>query len=88
MTAIPTLIFIDGKTGKVITKDGRSIVTDDPDGEQFPWKPKPFSEVIADVKFTDWDQKETTWDHLQGKIIGLFFSALVSLAYKLAYQNH
>ena len=77
MTAIPTLIFVDGKTGKVITKDGRSIVTSDPEGERFPWKPKPFSEIVANAKFTDKNREETTWDQLKGKVIGLFFSAMV-----------
>lgn len=72
---IPTLIFVDGKTGKVISKDGRSIVTDDPRGEQFPWKPKSFPEIVVDATFIDKNKKEITWNQLQGKIIGLLFSA-------------
>ena len=75
MNAIPTLVFVDGKTGKLISKEGRSIVEDDPSGEQFPWKPKPFHEILTGAKFIDQDQKQTEWDQLKGKTIGLFFSA-------------
>jgi nucleoredoxin len=32
---IPTLVILDGKTGKLITTDGRGKVTQDPKG--FPW---------------------------------------------------
>ena len=75
MNAIPTLVFVDGKTGKLISKEGRSIVSEDPNGEQFPWKPKPFLDIVAGAKFIDQDKKQTEWDQLQGKTIGLFFSA-------------
>ena len=72
---IPTLIFIDGKTGKVISENGNFIIENDPTGDRFPWKPKPFSEIIAGAKFIDQNDKERTWDELQGKITGLFFSS-------------
>ena len=72
--ATPTLIFVDGKTGKVISKDGRSIISDDPLGQKFPWKPKPFSEIIIGKKLLDKEKKDITWDDLKGKVIGLFFS--------------
>ena len=74
VVAIPTLIFVDGKTGKVISEDGESIISDDPLGQKFPWKPKPLSEIIIGKKFLDKDKKEKTWDDLEGKVIGLFFS--------------
>ena len=73
--AIPTLVFVDGKTGKLISKEGRSIVSDDPNGEQFPWKPKPFLDIMAGAKLTDQNRKEIEWEQLQGKTIALFFSA-------------
>lgn len=72
---IPTLIFIDGKTGKVISENGDSIIENDPTGDRFPWKPKPFSEIITGAKFIDHNGKESTWEQLQGKVIGLFFSS-------------
>ena len=72
---IPTLIFIDGKTGKVISENGDSIIENDPTGDGFPWKPKPFSEIVTNAKFIDQNEKAITWEELQGKIIGLFFSS-------------
>ena len=86
VTFIPSLIFVDGKTGELITKDGRFIIEDDPKGEQFPWRPKSFSEIVTDAKFIDKDKKEITWGQLQGKIIGFFFSGHpVSLLYTSIY---
>ncbi|CAG5130101.1 unnamed protein product [Candidula unifasciata] len=35
---IPALIFIDPKTGKLITANGRQAVEQDKTGEKFPWK--------------------------------------------------
>jgi len=34
---IPTLIVFDGATGAVVQKDARMKVTEDPEGEDFPW---------------------------------------------------
>jgi nucleoredoxin len=42
---IPALIIIDSKTGKVITDEGRSAVSSDPEGKEFPWIPKPVAEL-------------------------------------------
>jgi nucleoredoxin len=72
---IPTLVFVDGKSGSLITADGRSIITDDLEGAGFPWKPQPFSEMISSGKFVNKDKGETTWEELKGKTIGLYFSA-------------
>mmetsp|Transcript_7246 Transcript_7246/g.21392 ORF Transcript_7246/g.21392 Transcript_7246/m.21392 type:complete len:5155 (-) Transcript_7246:1654-17118(-) len=34
----PTLVLLDGSTGKLISEEGRQIVLTDPIGERFPWK--------------------------------------------------
>ncbi|XP_003384140.2 PREDICTED: tryparedoxin-like [Amphimedon queenslandica] len=34
--SIPTLLLFDGKTGTLLTKDGKGIVEEDPDGDEFP----------------------------------------------------
>ena len=39
---IPTLVFLESNTAKVITVDGRNCVMEDPEGKKFPWTPKPF----------------------------------------------
>lgn len=74
VSGIPTLVFINGKTGSLITTDGRSIVGEDQEGVGFPWKPKPFLEMISG-KFVNKDKGETTWEELKGKTIGFYFSA-------------
>ena len=74
VNAVPTLILVDGKTGELITKDGREIVATDPKGTGFPWRPRTLSEIFEGIKFIDRDNDETTWDQLHGKIIGFFFS--------------
>ncbi|XP_046326261.1 nucleoredoxin-like [Haliotis rufescens] len=38
VTGIPCFVLMDGSTGKLITKDGRSHVASDPEGANFPWK--------------------------------------------------
>lgn len=35
--SIPTLIGVDGSTGKVITTTARAELVKDPDGQNFPW---------------------------------------------------
>ena len=73
MDAIPTLVFVDGKTGKLINREGRKIVVSDPHGNRFPWNLPSFSEIIADCTFVG-HGREQTWSQLKGQIIGLFFS--------------
>lgn len=74
MSGIPTLVLLEADTGKTITTDGRSIVVEDPEGANFPWKPKPLSELIGE-KFITNDKKEVGNDAIEGKILGLYFSA-------------
>jgi len=42
---IPTLVLIDAKNGQIITDDGRAAIASDPEGNQFPWLPKPVQEL-------------------------------------------
>eukprot|EP01125_Pyxidicula_operculata_P001227 TRINITY_DN11157_c0_g1_i1.p1 TRINITY_DN11157_c0_g1~~TRINITY_DN11157_c0_g1_i1.p1 ORF type:complete len:411 (+),score=121.16 TRINITY_DN11157_c0_g1_i1:55-1287(+) len=44
---IPTFVVLEGATGKVITKNGRSAVSADPEGKEFPWHPKPLNSIEA-----------------------------------------
>lgn len=44
---IPAFIIIEPATGKVITTEGRSAVSNDPEGKEFPWAPKPLEEIEA-----------------------------------------
>jgi len=44
---IPTLVVLDGKGG-LITGSGRESVSQDPNGEKFPWKPKGVMDILGD----------------------------------------
>eukprot|EP00747_Dinoflagellata_sp_TGD_P141218 gnl/TRDRNA2_/TRDRNA2_176097_c0_seq2.p1 gnl/TRDRNA2_/TRDRNA2_176097_c0~~gnl/TRDRNA2_/TRDRNA2_176097_c0_seq2.p1 ORF type:complete len:657 (+),score=111.03 gnl/TRDRNA2_/TRDRNA2_176097_c0_seq2:143-2113(+) len=69
---IPTLVILDAEAN-TITLDGRSKVSMDPKGKQFPWKPRPFADVLGD-SFCRGDAvvgKEA----IAGKTLGIYFSA-------------
>jgi len=75
---IPTLIFLDASTGDVKNKNGREIVSNDPEGNNFPWTPKSFQEImganggkLVDKSGAEFDYSATT----AGKVKGLYFSA-------------
>jgi len=70
---IPTLVIID-KDGNTITTDGRSAVTEDPEGENFPWVPPTFAEAIGDT-FIRNDGTEVKYADLAGKTLAIYFSA-------------
>lgn len=69
---IPTLVILDAE-GNIITTDGRSKVASDPQGAQFPWKPRPFQEILGD-KFLK-GSKNIGKEAISGKTLGLYFSA-------------
>lgn len=46
VNGIPSFVIID-KDGSVITKDGRAALSGDPTGVEFPWHPKPVSNLKA-----------------------------------------
>jgi nucleoredoxin len=72
VSGIPTLVLLDGATGALITKDGRSAITEDPTGESFPWTPPTLAEMLGD-EFTAKDGKTVPFP--KGKKIALYFSA-------------
>jgi nucleoredoxin len=69
---IPSLVILD-KAGQVITQDGRSKVSADPQGQSFPWKPMPFAEAIGN-NFRNGDAVVGK-DAIAGKTLGIYFSA-------------
>ena len=75
MSGIPTLILLDAVTGKVASRDGRSLVMNDPNGEQFPWKPVSFLDIIPG-EFINNREEKVTWKQMkEKKYLGLYFSA-------------
>lgn len=69
---IPTFVILD-KTGQVLTADGRSKVSSDPNGQSFPWKPKTFREVMGN-SFRKGDALVGE-EAIAGKTLGIYFSA-------------
>ena len=76
ISGIPSLLFLSGDDGHLITNEGRSIVMEDPEGKEFPWTPKPISELIDGDLVTTKDGK-TTWSDVKEKVdaVGIYFSA-------------
>jgi len=70
---IPTLIFFEAN-GDIATKDGRDVVSTDPNGDKYPWIPKSFSEEIAGPLLSH-SGKTYEFAELAGKTIALYFSA-------------
>jgi nucleoredoxin len=71
---IPTLVFVD-ETGAILTKNGRAIVMEDKEGSDFPWKPKPFTEVIKGKLENNKGDSVDASEALAGKVVALQFSA-------------
>jgi nucleoredoxin len=71
---IPSLVIL-GPDGKVITKDGRAAVSNDPQGKNFPWLPKSLNEVMAGAKLLGKEGQQLGADALTGKTFALYFSA-------------
>ena len=74
VSGIPTLVFVNAEDGQLITAEGRSIVMEDAEGKEFPWTPKPFSEIIVG-KLINKSKEEKQWEELKGKTVGVYFSA-------------
>mmetsp|Transcript_66814 Transcript_66814/g.193029 ORF Transcript_66814/g.193029 Transcript_66814/m.193029 type:complete len:479 (+) Transcript_66814:71-1507(+) len=73
---LPTLVLLD-EAGKIITKEGREALGSDPTGAEFPWRPKPPRELLANAKLIGKDGRELgIRDALRGgSTIALYFSA-------------
>ncbi len=71
---IPALVFLEAKTAKLITAEGRQNVLDDPEGLQFPWYPKPLTDLLKGPVLHMMGEKDSE-QALNGKIKALFFSA-------------
>jgi len=66
---IPTLVFLTDQ-GEIITKNGRDIVSRDPTGANYPWKPKSIAETLG-TEFVSFGEKKT----ITNDIVMIYFSA-------------
>mmetsp|Transcript_69636 Transcript_69636/g.167115 ORF Transcript_69636/g.167115 Transcript_69636/m.167115 type:complete len:479 (-) Transcript_69636:266-1702(-) len=73
---IPSLVILDAN-GKTITTDGRSAVSKDPTGSEFPWVPVPVKELLAKAKLINGAGEVTTIQQAleNKKALALYFSA-------------
>jgi len=72
---IPSLVLLDAATGKTITKNGREAISSDTEGAKFPWKPPSLSEAMGDVLVKPDGTEVGREEALNGKYVGLYFSA-------------
>jgi len=72
VSGIPTLVVLDPQ-GNLITDKGRSVVSSDPQGKNFPWIPKTLMEALQGNLKTH--SGEVSSESLKGKYFGLYFSA-------------
>lgn len=76
VSGIPTLIILDGATGQVITSNGRAAVSQDPNCNDFPWRPKPLSELMRGAQLVNKaGQTLSAEEALGGKTKLVYFSA-------------
>jgi nucleoredoxin len=71
---IPSFVILDPE-GAVMTTDARGSVSEDPEGKNFPWKPKTVAEVLESVTVQGKDGNTFPLSSLKGKVVGLYFSA-------------
>jgi len=71
---IPTFVILD-QEGAVVTADARGEVSEDPEGKNFPWKPKTVSEILGAATVQNKEGKTFPLSDLKGKVVGLYFSA-------------
>jgi len=62
-----------GPDGNLITSDGRTAVSGDPTGENYPWVPPSFAECLG-TSFLKGDST-VGLEAIQGKTLGIYFSA-------------
>jgi len=75
VSGIPALILLDGDTGAVISKDGRSVIMADSVGANFPWAPKSLPELLGDIVLSREGAELSRSSATDGKHLALYFSA-------------
>ncbi|GLD53423.1 nucleoredoxin [Lates japonicus] len=76
VTSIPSLVFVDAATGKVVCRNGLLVVRDDPKGEikpEFPWAGR-WREVVAGLCSGTTGRQQTVQPFLEGHYVGVYFS--------------
>jgi len=75
VNGIPSLVILD-EDGQTITKDGRSVVMEDPEGTNFPWKPPTLWEALGEELLDfEGEAKEVAELCAESEVLALYFSA-------------
>jgi nucleoredoxin len=70
---IPTIIILDSD-GNLLNKNGREVISNDPTGEDFPWRQKTLGEMLSSAKIVS-ASGESSGADLMGKVFAFYFSA-------------
>jgi len=70
---IPTIILLDAN-GNLLNKNGRGVISNDPKGEDFPWRQKSLPELLSSAKLLS-KAGESRGADLMGKVFAFYFSA-------------
>uniref|UniRef100_A0A8C4ZCW6 Thioredoxin domain-containing protein n=1 Tax=Gadus morhua TaxID=8049 RepID=A0A8C4ZCW6_GADMO len=74
VTSVPSLVFVDAATGKVVCRNGLLVVRTTLKGLEFPWGAKPFAEVVAGPLLRN-NRQAADSGSLEGHYVGVYFSA-------------
>lgn len=75
VSAIPSLVLLDSRSGRVITKAGREMVSSDPEALTFPWRPRALGDLLAATSLVDPQGQVVAYDAIKDAYKGLYFSA-------------
>lgn len=70
----PTVVLIDGKTGKAYNTDARGDIMNDPMGKKFPWKPPTLAEALGET-LVNGKGEAVAVSSLMAGTFGIYFSA-------------
>jgi nucleoredoxin len=76
VSGIPSFVILDTFTGAVVNPQARGAVGEDPEGKDFPWRPKTISQLLSGAELVD--KAGNTYksdDLLNGKTKMVYFSA-------------
>jgi nucleoredoxin len=73
VSGIPMLVVLD-TDGSLLSKQGRNLVSSDPEGTNFPWKPLSMTEELG-AEFVSQGGAAVDKSSFDGKYVGIYFSA-------------
>jgi nucleoredoxin len=82
----PTLVLLEGATGRLITSSGCEGLNEDPTGALFPWTQRSLTEVLREAgpylpggkrapSVLSTSESEVRYSELDGLVKGIYFSA-------------